>query len=235
MHGTPLKGFWYDVGLFWMQFDNRIEAQGIPGNNLDTIAVNTGSTRHRGIEGEVAYDFLAPFQHEPMAVVRDSKDSKSMVKETPREWHPLQLIVFTNVQVLDAEFTDSLQFATIAPGVTKSFVGNAPAYAPDLVIKGGITFKKDKCFNVTLSAVHVSEQFLQDSNLGSATIPLAEIPSYDVFNLSAEFYVTRNVRLIGGISNLGDEKYYSRVFPFGGGSIDPAPGRSGYVGLSVEF
>ena len=47
--------------------------------------------------------------------------------------------------------------------------------------------------------------------------------------------MTRNVRVIGGISNLGDEKYYSRVFPFGGGSIDPAPSRSYYAGLSVEF
>jgi Fe(3+) dicitrate transport protein len=237
VHGTPFKGFWYDVGLFWMEFDNRIENQGIPGNNLDTIAVNTGSTRHRGIEGEAAYDFLAPFQQEPVATVtdpKDSKDSKNTLRSTPA-WHPLQLIVFTNVQVLDAEFTDSEQFALIAPGVTKSFVGNAPAYAPDLVIKGGITFKRDKCFNITLSAVHVSEQFWQDSNLGSGTIPLPEIPSYDVFNLSGELYVTRNVRLIAGISNLGDEKYYSRVFPFGGGSIDPAPGRSGYVGLSVEF
>jgi Fe(3+) dicitrate transport protein len=230
-----------------MQFDNRIEAQAPPpgpGVNpaLDTIAVNTGSTRHRGIEGEVAYDFLAPFQQEPVATVTDSKDAKDAksVMRAPREWHPLQLIVFTNVQVLDAEFTDSLQFATIAPGVTKSFVGNAPAYAPDLVIKGGITFKRDKCFNITLSAVHVSEQFWQDSNLAGnpqpTSVPIpAEIPSYDVFNLSGEFYVTRNVRLIGGISNLGDEKYYSRVFPFGGGSIDPAPGRSGYVGVSVEF
>ncbi len=63
----------------------------------------------------------------------------------------------------------------------------------------------------------------------------AKIPSYEVFNLSGEFYLTKNVRLIGGISNLADKKYYSRVFPFGGGSIDPAPGRSGYAGLSVEF
>jgi Fe(3+) dicitrate transport protein len=41
------------------------------------------------------------------------------------------------------------------------------------------------------------------------------------------------VRLIGGISNLADEKYYSRAFLTG--LIDPAPGRSAYAGLSVEF
>ncbi|HKP92342.1 MAG TPA: TonB-dependent receptor plug domain-containing protein [Chthoniobacterales bacterium] len=236
VHGTPIKGFWYDVGLFWMEFSNRIETRADPlGGPFDTLAFNSGSTRHRGFEGEVAYDFLAPFQQEPVAEVTDAKDSKDAKNtlRTTREWHPLQLIVFTNVQVLDAEFTESEQIIPGSGGQT--FVGNEPAYAPDLVVKGGITFKRDKCFNITFTAVHVGEQFWQDSNLGSASIPPPTIPSYEVYNLSGEFYITRNVRLIGGISNLADEKYYSRVFPFGGGSIDPAPGRSGYLGMSVEF
>jgi Fe(3+) dicitrate transport protein len=243
VHGTPFKGFWYDVGLFWMEFDNRIESQGIPGNNLDTIAVNTGNTRHRGFEGEVAYDFLAPFQHEiapaSTTTTKDAKSSKDVTVAPSRP--PLQLIVFGNLQLLDAEFTESAQIIPNSGGQT--FVGNTPAYAPDVVFKGGITFKRDKCFNITLSAVYVSDQFWQDSNLPGNPVPTvpagpaipADIPSYTVFNLSGEFYITRNFRLIGGISNLGDERYYSRVFPFGGGSIDPAPGRSGYAGLSVEF
>jgi Fe(3+) dicitrate transport protein len=245
VHGTPFKGFWYDVGLFWMEFENRIESQGIPGNNLDTIAVNTGNTRHRGFEGEVAYDFLAPFQHEiaPAATTtaKDAKSSKDVTVEpsTP----PLQFIVFGNLQLLDAQFTESGQ-TFLVNGVPHSFVGNDPAYAPDIVFKGGITFKRDKCFNVTFSVVRVSDQFWQDSNQQGSFNPAtaavtgiipAEIPSYTIYNLSAEFYLTKNVRLFGGISNLSDEKYYSRVFPFGGGSIDPAPGRSGHLGLSVEF
>jgi Fe(3+) dicitrate transport protein len=235
VHGTPFKGFWYDVGLFWMEFDNRIESQGIPGNNLDTIAVNTGSTRHRGFEGEVSYDFLAPFQHEitSTAEAKDSKDGKVIQKEAVAPRAPLQFIVFSNVQLLDAEFTDSVQIIPGSGGQT--FVGNAPAYAPDVVFKGGITFKRDHCFNITFTAVYVSEQFWQDSNLGSATIPLPEIPAYEVYNLSGEVYLTKNVRLFGGISNLADKTYYSRVFPFGGGSIDPAAGRTGYMGLSVSF
>jgi len=236
VHGTPLKGFWYDVGLFWMEFDNRIETRAAPGGGpFDTIAVNSGNTRHRGFEGEVAYDFLAPFQQfAPVATADTKSDGKSTAKQvlTPEPVHPFQLIVFANLQVLDAEFTDSQQ---IVPGTTRTFVGNEPAYAPDVVVKGGITFKRDQCFNVTFSAVYVSEQFWQDSNLGSGSIPLAKIPSYAVFNLSGEFYVRPQVRVIAGISNIGDKKYYSRVFPFGGGSIEPAPGRTGYGGLSIAF
>jgi Fe(3+) dicitrate transport protein len=238
VHGTPLKGFWYDVGFFWMEFDNRIETRAATGPGttpFDTIAVNTGSTRHRGFEGEVSYDFLAPFQTEMPADTTTTKDSKASSKDVTavsEPNHPLQLIVFGNVQLLDAEFTDSTQ---IVPGTARTFVGNAPAYAPDVVFKGGISFRRDKCFNITFSAVYVSEQFWQDSNLGSATIPPPEIPAYEVYNLSGEFYLTRNVRLFGGISNLADKTYYSRVFPFGGGSIDPAAGRKAYLGVSVEF
>ncbi len=238
VHGTPIKGLWYDVGLFWMEFDNRIETRAAPGGGpFDTIAVNTGSTRHRGFDGEVAYDFLASFQQESelAAAEADAKsDGKTMAKDVfnPPPTRPFQLIGFANLQLLDAEFTDSQQ---IVPGTTRSFVGNAPAYAPDVVLKGGITFKRDDCFNITFSAVYVSDQYWQDSNLGSGSIPPAKIPSYAVFNLSGEYYLTRNIKIFGGISNLADKKYYSRVFPFGGGSIEPAPSRSGFVGLSATF
>ena len=53
----------------------------------------------------------------------------------------------------------------------------------------------------------------------------AVIPSYKTFNLSTEWYLTKNVRLIAGVSNLTDEKYYSRAFLTG--LIDPAPRRTG--------
>ena len=47
-----------------------------------------------------------------------------------------------------------------------------------------------------------------------------------------DLYITRNLRLIGGISNLTDAKYYNRVFANG---IEPAPRLSGYAGLSLSF
>ena len=97
--------------------------------------------------------------------------------------------------------------------------------------------ERRKVFNLTVSGIYVSDQFWSDSNnpfvTGGVVLVPAMIPSYTVFNFSAEWYVTKNVRLIAGISNLADEKYYSRVFLTG--TIEPAPGRSAYGGLSVEF
>jgi Fe(3+) dicitrate transport protein len=237
VHGTPFKGFWYDVGLFWMEFDNRIETRAAPdGGPFDTIAVNTGSTRHRGFEGEFSYDFLAPFRDDFVQAQPDREpDGKTTAKDVYNpapSRPPLQLILFSNLQVLDAEFTDSDQ---IVPGTTRSFVGNDPAYAPSVVLKGGLTFRREGYFNITFSGVYVSEQFWQDSNIGSVSIPPARIPSYAVFNLSGEYYITKNIRVFGNLSNLADKKYYSRVFPFGGGSIEPAPRFNGYAGVSFRF
>jgi Fe(3+) dicitrate transport protein len=235
VHGTPIKGLWYDVGLFWMEFSNRTESQNV--TTTDFIIVNTGNTRHRGFEAEFSYDLLAPFQTEiaPVTTTADSKSSNKDVAVAPPPSRPLQFIVFSNIQLLDAEFTESTQIVPNSGG--RTFVGNEPAYAPDLIWKGGITFQKEKCFRVTLSGVYVSDQFWADSNqpllAGTAVSVPAVIPSYKTFNLSTEWYLTKNVRLIAGVSNLTDEKYYSRAFLTG--LIDPAPRRTGYAGVSVEF
>jgi len=111
-------------------------------------------------------------------------------------------------------------------------VGNTPAFAPKFLMKGGISFQKDHCFDIALTAVYVSQQFWQDTNVGNAQIPKAHIAPCKVFNLSGDLYITRYLRLIAGISNLTDEKYYDRVFANG---IEPAPRRSGYAGLSLSF
>jgi hypothetical protein len=133
------------------------------------------------------------------------------------------LIAFSNLQLLDAEFTDSQ---------IPDHVGKTPAFAPDVLFKGGIMLSRDRCFDISLTAVYVSDQFWSDANTGLATIP-AKIPSYKVFNLGGDFYIRKNLKVIFGVSNLADEKYYSRIFF--DGSIELAPRRSGYAGVSVEF
>ncbi|HEY0369124.1 MAG TPA: TonB-dependent receptor, partial [Chthoniobacterales bacterium] len=223
VHGTPIKGLWYDVGLFWMEFYNRTETQFF--TRTDFIIVNSGDSRHRGFEGELSYDFMEFFRGPQVASAdnsKDGKDGKEAVTATVspfRDWH---LIVFSNLQLLDAEFTESLT----------GLVGKTPAFAPSVLYKGGITLSRDNCFNVTFSAVHVSDQFWGDANTGNATIP-AKIPSYQVYNLAGDVRLTKHLKLIAGVSNLFDEKYYSRVFF--NGSIEPAPRRYGYAGLALEF
>ncbi|HEY2799791.1 MAG TPA: TonB-dependent receptor plug domain-containing protein [Chthoniobacterales bacterium] len=211
VHGTPaaIPGLWYDVGLFWMNFDNRTETTFLnPGVNNDTILINSGSTRHRGFEGEIAYDLL-----------------QLTGNASPTGPH---LVVSGNLQILDAEFTDS---------TIPNQVGKDPAFAPDTVLKAALSFRKDHSYDFRISATAVSSQYFQDSNLpataadGTVLVP-AKIPAFFTIDFSAEYYLSKNCRLIAGVSNLTNQRYYSRVF---GSRIEPAPALNGYAGISIGF
>jgi Fe(3+) dicitrate transport protein len=200
VHGTPVTGLFYDASLFWIDFKNRIET--IVLSPTESVFQNSGDTLHRGFEGELSYDFLA---------ARKSG---------------LHLIAFGNVSLLDAKFTKS---------DLANRVGNKPAFAPGLTARYGVSIRRDGRFNVSLAGSSVSSQYFQDSNLPVGTpltpnfIP-AKVPAYTLVDLSADWQVTRNIRLLGGISNLFDEKYYNRVFQNG---IEPGARRTVYAGLAV--
>jgi Fe(3+) dicitrate transport protein len=213
VHGTPLPGLFYDASVFWVDVKDRIESQPAgpdapPGN---TINVNTGNTRHRGFEGQFDYDFLAA-----------------------RDPHTAQhLSLFANLSLLEAEFT-----STHNPSVK---VGNKPAFSPDYLLRAGVAYREDKKLKLALSVVTVASQYFQDSNLPGPTpvatpstpgyIP-AKIPSYTVADFSGDWWVLPQVRLLGGVQNIFDRKYYNRVFSNG---IDPALGRTFYIGAAYEF
>ncbi len=160
------------MGLFWIEFDNRTETQAF--TPTDFVIVNSGSTRHRGFEGEVSYDFMELFHRAdaPVPEAKDAKDAKDndgpVTRATQSSFVGWHVNVFTNLQLLDATFTDSQ-----IPGQ----VGNTPAYSPSVLVKGGLQLRKDNCFDLTFSAVYVSDEYWADSNLGTPTIP-AKIPSY---------------------------------------------------------
>ena len=200
VHGTPVTGLFYDASLFWIDFKNRIETIVI--SPTESVFQNSGDTRHRGFEGEISYDFLAA------------------------RGNGMHLTAFGNVSLLDAKFTKS-NLANRA--------GNKPAFAPDVTARYGISLRRDGRFNVSLSGSSVSSQYFQDSNLpvgtpGSANFVPAKVPSYTLLDLSGDWQVGSNLRLLAGISNLTDKKYYNRVFQNG---IEPGASRTVYAGLAV--
>lgn len=200
VHGTPVKGLFYDASLFWIDFKNRIETIVI--SPVESVFQNSGDTRHRGFEGEVSYDLLA---------ARNG---------------PLHLTVFGNASLLDAKFTKS----NLA-----NRVGNKPAFAPAVTAKYGISLRRDGQFNLSLAGSTVSSQYFQDSDLpvgtpGSASFIPAKVPAYTVLDLSGDWQLTRNIRLLGGVSNLLNRKYYNRVFQNG---IEPGARRKIYAGIAL--
>jgi Fe(3+) dicitrate transport protein len=85
--------------------------------------------------------------------------------------------------------------------------------------------------------VSVASQYGQDSNkpfgvAGTDSFIPAKIPQYTVVDFSGDYYLFPQLRLLGGVSNLADKKYYNRVFSNG---IEPGLRRTYYGGFSYEF
>ena len=201
VHGWPVLGFYYDVSLFQVNARNRIESRQV--TQTETIDVNTGNTRSRGVEAEAAYDLLR------------------LRPASPASRH---LSVFANASLLDATFTGSA-----IPGQ----VGKTPAYAPAYVVKGGVTLQQDARYKASLVVESVGSQYFEDNDQPVAGTP-ARIPGYTVLDLSGDYIIAGHFRVLGGISNLGNRHYYSRVFLFGG-MLEPAKDRTAYAGLAYDF
>ncbi|NGX15578.1 TonB-dependent receptor [Wenzhouxiangella sp. XN24] len=199
LRSSPVNGLVLDVSVFRIEVEDKVEQ--IQVNVSDVLRVNSGDSRHQGLEFSVEYDFFA---------LRESQS---------------RLLGFVNGSLLDAEITRS---------VNTSLVGNTPAFAPEYLVRTGLVYENDR-WKVALIATLVDEQFWQDSNLprgtGDAQID-AVIPSYQVVDLNGEYRVTDAWTLFGGINNLLDEDYYSRVRNDG---IEPAAEQTFHAGFRFEF
>jgi Fe(3+) dicitrate transport protein len=213
VHGWPKPGLYYDASIFQVNVHDRIEAQMSLDPQTQAIATvdkNTGDTRSRGVELEGWYDLLR------------------LWSDAPEHRH---IDVFANATYLNARFTSS----NIA-----GQVGKTPAYAPDYVIKTGVTLRQDKLYKVSLILDSVASQFFQDSNLpifqGATSIVAtqARIPGYTVLDFAGEYTIAGRFRVLGGISNLTDRRYYSRVF-ISRGLVEPARDRQFNLGLAYDL
>jgi Fe(3+) dicitrate transport protein len=210
VHGWPKPGLYYDASVFQVNVHDRIEARSLSLAPPATIDINTGDTRSRGVELEGSYDLLRLAQSAPVSRHVD---------------------VFANATYLNARFTSS---------ILPNQVGKVPAYAPDYVFKSGVTLRQDDAYQVSLIVDSVASQFFQDSNQpilvanSTAIATQARIPGYTVLDFSGQWTVMRHLSILGGVSNLTDRRYYSRVF-ISRGLVEPARTRAFYAGVSYEL
>ncbi len=106
--------------------------------------------------------------------------------------------------------------------------GRTPQYSPEYILRFGLVYDWRDRVKVALMSNFVGSSFADDSNSSQRFIP-----AYDVWDLTVEAKVYRDtVSVIGGVNNLFDRDYYSRIRSDG---IDPAAPRNWYAGLKVEF
>jgi Fe(3+) dicitrate transport protein len=199
LRSMVIEGLNLDVSVFRIDFENKVEQ--IQVNIVDVQRINSGNSRHQGIEFSAEYDFF------------HQKDNGS------------SFIGFVNGSLLDAEIVESNNAA---------LVGNTPGFAPDYLLRAGFIYNNEN-LNVALTATLVDEQYWQDSNLArGAGVDLinAAIPSYEVIDLTTEYQINKSWSIQGGINNLLDEDYYSRVRNDG---IEPAFERTMYFGFRYQM
>ena len=126
------------------------------------------------------------------------------------------LIFYANALLLDAEFKQG------------AVAGKTPQYAPDHVVRTGLAYTRGSTLKVALSGTLSADSYADDGNTAQRYVP-----AYAVWDLTGEWRLPGTpLRVIGGINNLLDEDYYSRIRPDG---IDPSPGRNYYLGAALEF
>jgi len=127
-------------------------------------------------------------------------------------------------------FTATLLNAEYSAG---PFEGRQPQYAPKYNARVGVNYRwRDR------AKISFLGTFLGDHNASDNTASNFNIPSYKVWDLTAEVDLLKNVKdvfdlsLFGGINNIFDEKYFARVRSDG---IDPADGRNLYGGVKINL
>lgn len=125
------------------------------------------------------------------------------------------LSVYGNALLLDARFVGGLQ------------KGKTPQHAPEFTVRTGTIYSQKNRMKLGLMATFIGEQFADDNNTANF-----HIPGYSVWDATFETQITEKFSLQGGINNLFDREYYSRIRAEG---IDPAYKRNQYLGVSLTL
>ena len=203
LRGQQAGLFAWDASYFLLRFDDQI---GTAGN---TVA-NVGDALHQGLEAAVWADLVGWYD-------------RARGTDAAARWGSLS--PFVNLMLLDASFIEGPQD------------GKRPQYAPQYTLRTGVRYAWRDRVQAHLSSLFVDDHFGDDASTAAQGVP-----SYKVWDLTGEAQVwpvrlagageaPAAVSLLGGINNLFDERYFSRVTS---GGIDPAPERNIYGGVRVR-
>ena len=142
----------------------------------------------------------------------------------------------------------------LATGVAKgrsfnTLTGDSGGLASVAPAKSALTFGYDhanQLFGLALTAVHAGDKQAPNDLLTGTTAPRFTVPSYTIFDLSTYWNVHRNAKIVVGVYNLTDRKYWdyaaARSLSAGTTAANRAeieryakPGRNVAASLSVNF
>lgn len=202
LQAEPVPPVRIDASLFRVEFENQV---GFIAGPLPVSAPfgavgaggarrqNVGNMRNQGIDLALRLDLVGP---EGIAKGENT------------------LRLSTNLQLLDADFTD---------GVAEGFT---PQYAPGHLLRSTLAYIGKDGERAALVFTSVGDQQGADNNVADFFLP-----GYEVLDASFEWPVAGGFTVGAGINNLLDEEYAGRVRPGGGGGFDPGAPRNFFVSI----
>ncbi len=202
----------FDIGAFYLFYDNRIGTISSNGKNLKT---NIGSSVSKGIESYVELDCFKLFT-------------------TENTYGSLKL--FANVALIDARYTRWDDPAAVSDK-TKDFSGNFVENAPRNINRFGLTYKYNR-FSFTFQYNQVGAIFTDALNteLPNEKATIGKIDAYDVMDVSGTYLINGKYNIKAGVNNLTDESYATRRSGgYPGPGLLPANGRTFFLSIGAKF
>jgi len=219
VRGAYRKFLNYDIGVYYLNYDNRVGTLTQLNNVGKAIQyrTNIGRSVSRGVEAYVEFD--------PVVALA----GRSRVG---------YVSVFTSLGFTDARYRNLPTTAVtngqlIEGNLRENFVENAPRF----IGRFGLNYTY-KTFTLTALLNRVAETFSDANNTVSPT-PNGQtglIPAYQVMDLSASLKLGRRFSFRAGVNNLTDERYFTRrAGGYPGPGLLPADGRNGYMTVGVKL
>lgn len=202
----------FDIGVFYLHYDNRI---GTISQNGNPFRTNIGTSVSKGVESYIELDMVKLFFNKPKFG---------------------SLAIFASNSFIDAKYV-SWKNPAIVNDPAKSIEGKRVENAPEYIHRYGFTYSY-KDFSISWQISSVGDVFTDAANTTApnAAGTIGKLSGYNLMDLSLTFKFLDRYNLKAGINNLTDEKYATRrAGGYPGPGILPGNGRTFFISLGAKF
>jgi Fe(3+) dicitrate transport protein len=216
----------FDIGLFYLSYNNRIGGvrqflNNDPSQGTFLFRTNLGETINKGIESFVNFN-----------ISKFLKIDKTIGS----------LDAFATMSFIDSRYTDFKIFSTngTAPNIEiteRNLDGNRIENAPRYIHNFGLGWQKNG-FSTTLQYRMTGRIFTDANNTfeASSNGVTGMLDGYNVVDLSTEYLFLKNYNIRAGINNLTNEVYATRrATGYPGPGILPGEGTTFFISIGAKF
>ncbi|MBX9852374.1 MAG: TonB-dependent receptor [Cytophagaceae bacterium] len=208
IRGTISNVVNYDLGVFMIQYNNRIGSvlkTDTTTFNVYRLRTNVSESRNIGFESFAEINLWRLIK---------GPDAKAIFS------------VFSNFSLLDARYINSQEAA---------FENKKVELVPRVIVKTGITYRLGM-FSATCQYSYTGEQYTDATNTEFTSNAVnGLIPAYSIFDFSTQ-YSYKRFSISGTINNFTNNMYFTRrADGYPGPGIIPSDGRSFFITLGVKL